>query len=248
MPRAKTQKKIKYEPVLRLPPLSHDEYIALHDNIAVHGVLVPILVDSDGSLRHIIDGNHRKEIADELGYDCPEIVQAGLEEDEKRALARALNLARRQMDIDDKRQIVRDQIQETPERSSRWIAKMLGVSHPLVLSVRGEVNSTGSGYQLDKTLGQDGKYRPATRQLKSVPRSVVERKTRIEAVTLIHGDCRKELKKIASQSVDAIITDPIYPGIDREYGRIIHSIGTSFLPFRHFSTTASWNQWAARSA
>ena len=53
---------------------------------------MPILVDSDGPKRGIIDGNYRKQIADELGYDCPEIVQAGLEEDEKRTLARALNL------------------------------------------------------------------------------------------------------------------------------------------------------------
>ncbi len=33
-----------------------------------------------------------KVIADELGYDCPEIVQEGLTEEEKRTLARALNL------------------------------------------------------------------------------------------------------------------------------------------------------------
>jgi len=69
-------------------------------------------------------------------------------------------------------------------------------------------------------MGEDGKYRPATKPLKVVARSPVERKARIEAVTLIHGDCRKELKKLASQSVDAIITDPIYPEVNRQYGRI----------------------------
>ena len=60
--------------------------------------LVPILVDSDGPIRKIIDGSYRKQIADELGYDCPEIVQPGLADDELRTLARALNLARRQLD------------------------------------------------------------------------------------------------------------------------------------------------------
>ena len=71
MPKAKTQKKPKYEPVLKLPPLSYEAFTALKDNIAVNGVLVPILVDSDGPRRKIIDGNYRKQIANELGYECP---------------------------------------------------------------------------------------------------------------------------------------------------------------------------------
>src|SRR4051794_39832171 len=94
-PKAKTP---RYEPVLQLPPLPPEQYEALRDNIAVHGVLVPILVDGEGPVRRIIDGNHRRRIADELGYDCPENVKDGLSDQEKRTLARALNLARRQLD------------------------------------------------------------------------------------------------------------------------------------------------------
>ena len=66
----------------KLPPLSYEEFTALKENIAVNCVLVPILVDSDGPLRKIIDGNYRKQIANELGYECPEIVLPGLEEEE----------------------------------------------------------------------------------------------------------------------------------------------------------------------
>ena len=55
---------------------------------------------------------------------------------------------------------------------------------------------------------------------KSVHRSVSDRKCRINATTLIHGDCTKRLKELPSKSVDAIITDPIYPEVSREYGRI----------------------------
>jgi len=161
MPKAKTTSKVKYEPVLQLPPLSYEEFSALRDNIAVNGVLVPILVDSDGPRRRIIDGNHRKAIADELGYECPEIVQAGLEEDEKRTLARALNLARRQFDTAQKRELIADQLKETPDRSSRWIGKMLGVDDKTVTSVRRELQSTADIPQLGRTVGQDGKYRAA---------------------------------------------------------------------------------------
>ena len=68
--------------------------------------------------------------------------------------------------------------------------------------------------------GSDGRYQPATKPLKIILRSAVDRKARIGAVTLIHGECQNELKKIASHSVDCIISDPIYPEINREYGRI----------------------------
>ena len=37
-------------------------------------------MDSDGPRRKIIDGNYRKKITNELGYDCPEIVQVRCKE------------------------------------------------------------------------------------------------------------------------------------------------------------------------
>lgn len=218
--RGRKAKKIRYEPVLRLPPLPYDEFVGLHGSISVNGVLVPILTDGASPLRRIIDGSYRKTIADELGYDCPEIVQEGLSDDEMRTLARALNLARRQFTTEQKRQMVADQIQETPDRSNRWIAKQLGVSHPTVAAVRAEMEATGKVFQLKRRLGSDGKVRPATRSLPFIHRSPAERQARIAATTLIHGDCRKEMKKLSSRSIDAIISDPIYPEVNREYGRI----------------------------
>jgi ParB-like chromosome segregation protein Spo0J len=154
-------KKPRYTSVVNLPALPPEQVAALRDNIAVNGVLVPILVDSGGSHRKIIDGNHRKQIADELGYDCPEIIHAGLEEEEKRTLARALNLARRQFSTEQKREVIADQLRETPGWSLRRIAKMLGVDHKTVASVRGDLHSTGEIPQFDKTAGLDGKYRSA---------------------------------------------------------------------------------------
>jgi hypothetical protein len=82
------------------------------------------------------------------------------------------------------------------------------------------MEATGKIYQLEQTLGSDGKYRPAYRELPVIHRSPAERWARIAATTLIWGDCRTEMKKLASRSIDAIITDPIYPCVDREYGRM----------------------------
>ena len=163
MPKTKAAKKIRYRPVLKLPPLPPDQYEALRQNVAVNGVLIPILVDSDGPVRGIIDGSIRKAIAKELGYDCPEIVQAGLDEDEKRTLARALNLARRHLNTEQKRQLIADQLREAPKRTNRWVGKMLGVHHTTVGSVRQELESVGEISQQDRRVGNDGKEYKGTR-------------------------------------------------------------------------------------
>ncbi len=160
MPRTKSRKKIKYVPVVELPPLSPDECEGLRSSILVNGVLVPVLVDCDGPVRRVIDGNHRKMIADDLGYECPEIVVPNLTDEELRAMARALNLARRQLTTAQKRAIIADQLAETPDRSNRWIGKMLGVSHPTVASVKAELAAGGKVFHLGKSIGQDGKHYP----------------------------------------------------------------------------------------
>lgn len=140
-----------YHPVLNLPPLSPEQLSGLRASIAAVGIKVPIVVDEH---KQIIDGNNRKSIADELGIVCPEITESGLDEDTKRALARSLNLARRQLTNEQKQQIVAEQLKETPHRSNRWIAKNLGVSHPTVANVRA---AGGKLYHVSSVVGTDGK-------------------------------------------------------------------------------------------
>ena len=86
--------------------------------------------------------------------------RAGLSEEEKRTLARALNLARRQLDQAGKRAIVADQLRETPGRSNRWIGKQLGVHHATVAAVRSGLEGTGQIIQLERTVGADNKSPP----------------------------------------------------------------------------------------
>jgi hypothetical protein len=56
-----------------------------------------------------------------------------------------------------KRELIRDQVRETPERSNRQIATTLGGSHPTVASVRDELESTGKVFQSDAREGADGR-------------------------------------------------------------------------------------------
>ena len=215
--------KIRYEPVLKLPPLRYEEFVALKENIAVNGVLVPILVDSDGPVRRIIDGNYRKQIANELSYECPEIVHPGLDDDEIRTLARALNLARRQLNTEQKRELISDQLRETPGKTNRVVAKALGVHHATVASVRAEMESVGQLIQLEKRVGSDGKSYQSGKPLRAVPRPPEANTTWAKSTTLIQGDCRKELRKIPTGTIDCIISDPPYAEVNREYGRMTES-------------------------
>jgi ParB-like chromosome segregation protein Spo0J len=236
MPKTKRLvKKPRYASVVALPALPPEQLAALRENIAVNGVLVPILVDSDGPRRKIIDGNYRKQIADELDYDCPEIIHAGLDEEEKRTLARALNLARRQFSAEQKREVIADQLRETPDWSLRRTAKMLGVDHKTVASVRGDLHSTGEIPQFDKTVGLDGKSRSAAGMSQ-------ERYTPVGIVDAV----RKVLKQIdldpaSSREANKIVKASTY--FTREtngLGRCWR--GKVFLnpPF------ATWGEWLAK--
>ena len=67
---------------------------------------------------------------------------------------------------------------------------------------------------------RQSEQRAAHQQAKTVEPSKRSKSQRLKAATLIHGDCRQELKKLRAKSIDLILTDPPYPEIDREYGRL----------------------------
>jgi N6-adenosine-specific RNA methylase IME4/ParB-like chromosome segregation protein Spo0J len=148
-----------------LPPLSDDDRAALEASIVAHGVLVPVEYDEDGN---ILDGHHRVEICESLGLvDWPRFVRKGLSEEEKRSVARELNISRRHLTAAQKRELIADQLRETPSISSRAIAAMLGVSDKTVASVRRDMEATAEIPQLTETEGRDGKNRPARKTIRT---------------------------------------------------------------------------------
>ena len=94
----KATRKAIYKPLVDLPPLSPEDYAGLRASIAVSGVVVPIIVWPHRGVHYVVDGSYRRTIARGLGYECPEIVRSDLTEEEARIMARALNLARRQLE------------------------------------------------------------------------------------------------------------------------------------------------------
>ena len=111
-----------------------------------------------------------------------------------------MNLARRHLNSEQKRASIEDQLTETgPDKSLRWVGKACWAFITVtVASIRGELESLSerTNYPLTDEGGIDGQIYRATKPLRSFPGLEDERKSRIESVTLIHGDCRKELRRL----------------------------------------------------
>ena len=144
-----------------MPPLSAEEYAELKEDIRQRGVMVPIEYDENGN---VLDGHHRLKICAELGItDFPKVIRAGMTEEEKRTHARKLNLARRHLNREQKQDLIREQLRETPEKSDRQIASRLGVDHKTVSAKREELESIGEIPQCNRQTS-DGRTYPAERK------------------------------------------------------------------------------------
>jgi len=121
-----------------MPELSAEEYRALKEDIKENGILVPITVDEDGK---IIDGHHRLKAAEELGIDSPPVqVRSDLSREEKRSMAWKLNMQRRHIDTNTKKELVQDRIKELIEsgidKTDDEVAEEMGCTQQWVSEVR----------------------------------------------------------------------------------------------------------------
>jgi hypothetical protein len=88
-------------------------------------------------------------------------VRLGLTDVEKRSFARRSNALRRHLTRKQLRELVADQLRETPERANNWIANDLGVDGKTVASIRARLERTSEIPKLTKFVGADGKERGA---------------------------------------------------------------------------------------
>jgi len=120
-----------------MPPLSADEYAALKADIAERGVQVPVSLDQAG---RVLDGHHRKQIAEELNLPYDRLIQVVADDEEARAVALKLNLARRHLNREQRRMLIAAELKHDDSRSNREIARLLGVDHKTVGEVRAEMS------------------------------------------------------------------------------------------------------------
>lgn len=142
-----------------LPSLTDAELADLRADIEAHGIRVPIDVDENGQ---ILDGHHRSAIATMLGIDCPHRVVTGLDEAAKRDYALAVNIHRRSLTREQRRDLIAASLRSDPDLSDRQHGRRTGVDGKTVATVRGEMESTAEIPQSTTRTSADGRQRPAT--------------------------------------------------------------------------------------
>jgi ParB-like chromosome segregation protein Spo0J len=124
-----------------VPPLSEEEYAALRNDIERNGILVPVLVDQHG---RILDGYQRVKIANALGIDYPREVREVADDNEAQDLALTLNMVRRHLNREQKRVLIRAEIERTSDASDREIARRTASAATAVGAVRRRVFNVDS--------------------------------------------------------------------------------------------------------
>ena len=148
-----------FHPVADLFPLMEGtEFSALVNDIREYGLIDPIMLHSDGS---ILDGRNRYRACLEAGVDPVYDTWSG--NGSEAALVISRNIHRRHLTRDQKHELIAALLKEIPERSNRQIANDVKVDHKTVGAERSKLEATGEIPQLDKTMGADGKARPAKR-------------------------------------------------------------------------------------
>lgn len=147
----------KFQP---MPPLEDDEVRRLTLSIAENGVLTPILVDENGE---IIEGHHRKWVAEKLGVFCPRRTDRGHSDVEKLGLAMSLNLDRRHLTQEQKRDILAKSLISEPGLSNVTHAKRTGTTDKTAASVRAELEASSEIPRTENRIDRNGHKRPATR-------------------------------------------------------------------------------------
>lgn len=145
-----------------MPPLTEQEYQELKSSIAEHGVQVAIEYDEDGN---VLDGHHRIQFCKELGIqNIPKVVKVGMGEQQKLDYALMVKTTRRHLNREQKQELIRQQLRQTPEKPDRQIAELVGADNSTVSRNRQKMEEASQLLQRNSSIGIDGKVRPRKRK------------------------------------------------------------------------------------
>ena len=221
-----------------LPPLPPEEYEALRNHIALHGVEEPILVTSDGT---IIDGHERYRAATELNIrKYPIRVVGNLSEQERREKAISLNLLRRHLSQSVRQHWLEELIRLNPHQSSRDLAAAAKVSQSTAARAKAKVIGTESNDSV-AVVDHNGKtytYRPKPAVSVENPQSAKKAGKLLESLgggAPEGGVTMRRLRKTAyDRKLEAEANSPIY----KTPAHIVIKEGD----FR----TIDWSPWEAK--
>ena len=142
----------------KLMPISQFDYDKLKESIKKEGVKDPIEYFENSKGAYILDGFHRWTIAKELKLASVPVILISKKPKDLKIYAINKNLARRHLTTKQKHNLIDLLLSKEPNKSSRQVAKQVGISHNTVEKRRQE--TTGQIDQLkQKRIGIDGKLR-----------------------------------------------------------------------------------------
>jgi hypothetical protein len=144
------------------PLITGDAFHDLVADIKANGLRQPIVL-YEGK---ILDGRNRYAayLAGADSFEQSHFVN--YTGDDPRGFVISMNVHRRHLDQQQKRDLIEKLLRETPEHSDNRIADAVGVSDKTVTAVREKLESTSEIPKLDRTIGKDGKSRPAKQKKK----------------------------------------------------------------------------------
>jgi hypothetical protein len=161
------------------PRLGEGELRELAADIKTNGLQVGIVLFKEGDQVSLLDGVSRLDALEANGID---LIQDGkldhslglgsgnrvrvVADVDPVMMAASLNIARRHLTPEQKRQAVEALIKQDPTRSDRAIAKVAKVDDKTVAAVRAEKEATAEIPQLKTRVGADGKSRKQPRPAK----------------------------------------------------------------------------------
>jgi len=172
---------LKIHPACELfPPLPPDELKALGEDIKTNHLQQRAKVIRDGDKYALIDGRSRLDAIEAVGLTIKvfegsspnnkffEVVDPDTDPFD---YVMSMNARRRHMTGEQKRDVAAKLLQRFPERSNLAIAKMVGVSHPTVATVRAELEEAGDVEKFSTRTDSAGRQQPAHRPKPSTPPS-----------------------------------------------------------------------------
>src|SRR5262245_11905483 len=133
-----------------LPPVEGEEFAALVEDIRVHGLREPVVLHEG----KILDGRTRYRACIEAGVDCRFEHYAG---NDAAAFVISLNVRRRHLSAEQRREIIEKLIKVNPEQSNGAIASTVHADHKTVGSVRAKLEGRGEIPHVEKRVDTRGR-------------------------------------------------------------------------------------------
>jgi ParB-like chromosome segregation protein Spo0J len=165
------------DPYRILPLHTKKELQALKESIQAHGLQDGVIIDAEN---HIIDGHARRDICEELGLDwlAGADVRVGLTDDQMRAMAISLNLARRTTapTAKQRREYAEALLLANPDQSDECVAAVIGLDRSTVNRLRKQLVQTHKLKPVMQTVDRNGRARKVSSDRRQTARFITKSK------------------------------------------------------------------------